>query len=95
MEEVTHITVARCGMTYAIPTPLWRAAVVTFEQHYRKGVDVRGLARGIAADLIADDRHDPFGRERLARCLLSEMGKRKPGRPPSPPSGQGTLFPIR
>lgn len=94
MTDVTAIYIARYGMTYYIPTPIWTAALVTFDQHYKPGTNVPALARRIAADLIADDRYDPFGRERLTRCLLSAKGRR-PGKPPAtPPSAQGTLFPV-
>lgn len=76
MGDVVHVTIKKTGMTYAFPGEVWRAAVVTFDQHYRKGTDVPRLCSQIAADLVRDEQFDPFGRERLRRCLLSVKGKR-------------------
>lgn len=63
------------GQPYAVPFEIWAAAVVTFDQHYKPGIDVRSLCRQIGDDLMPVTRHDPFGSERLARCLMSVKGR--------------------
>lgn len=73
---IVQVYVARTKMTYTIPAEVWRTATVTFDQHYRRGIDVPALASRIAAELMPASRQDPFSEERLRRCLLSVKGRR-------------------
>lgn len=73
MEPMTVVTVK--GMDYHVPTGVLRLALVTFDQQYAGGVDVRSLARNIAHELMPARWDDPFSEERLARCILSLKGR--------------------
>ncbi len=64
------------GVEYCIPQEIWSVACETFRQQYAKGADVPTLARRIAQELMPVSSEDPFGEERLRRCLLSHFGRR-------------------